>query len=73
MIEDLVQPRHLLIILFLLALILVVGVSVVVLVVRVLVPGERRQGSRKCPFCAELIRREAVVCRFCGRDVPVSQ
>jgi len=26
--------------------------------------------QRKCPFCAELIKIEAVVCRFCGRDVP---
>jgi hypothetical protein len=24
---------------------------------------------RKCPFCAELIRKEAVKCRFCGSEV----
>lgn len=26
--------------------------------------------QRKCPFCAEIIKTEAKVCRFCGRDVP---
>ena len=30
----------------------------------------RESKSRNCPFCAELIKNEAKVCRYCGRDVP---
>jgi hypothetical protein len=32
---------------------------------------EAQSTDRKCPFCAETIKQEAVVCRFCNRDVPV--
>ncbi|MEX1046986.1 MAG: helix-turn-helix domain-containing protein [Actinomycetota bacterium] len=32
-----------------------------------------RRGMAKCRYCAEYIKGEAVVCRFCGRDQPANE
>lgn len=33
--------------------------------------GPDKSTLRKCPFCAETILKEAVVCKHCGREIPV--
>ncbi len=31
------------------------------------------EGMKKCPFCAEMIKQDAKVCRYCGRDVATQE
>lgn len=59
-------------IIILIVLVLLVGVPIAVIVALVFFFNKRKNsttGMKKCAFCAYSIPVEAVVCRFCGREL----
>lgn len=50
---------------FVLPPVIIIGAFVIVR--KLLAAGEK--SKKPCPFCAEMIKTDAVVCRYCKRDI----
>jgi len=46
-------------------------VPLLIIVLAVLPPLVSKGYTKQCPYCAEIIKEDAIVCKHCGREQPI--
>jgi len=46
-------------------------VPLLIAVIIALPPLASKGYTKRCPYCAEIIKEDAIVCKHCGRELPI--